>query len=94
LRGFPMIKVYRSEDGCSTFKFAFAPEGDHVAVRCLSHPPLHGADPSPHKTHLFRSGKLCFREGREPTSQDRAEELAHQWAEYFLEYRRTGIAQD
>jgi hypothetical protein len=93
LKGPPMTKHYRSKDGQSMFKFSFAPEDDHVAVFCLSHPPLDGADPDPHKTHLFSSGRLCFKAGREPRSQSRAEHLARQWAEYFLDYRRTGVTQ-
>ena len=93
LRDRPTVKIYRSEDGGSYFKFAFAPEGDHIAIHCLAHPQLDGRDPDPNKTHLFGSGKLCFVAGREPQDQPRAEELARQWAEYFLEYRRTGIAQ-
>jgi hypothetical protein len=93
LRGPADIRVYRSSNGQSFFKFAFAPEADHVAIYCLAHPPLEGRDPDPNKTHLFSSGKLCFVAGREPRDQSRAEELARQWAEYFLEYRRTGITQ-
>ena len=86
-------KHYRSADGRWMFQFAFAPGEDEIAVYCLSHPPLDGRDPDPHKTHLFNSGKLCFVEGRGPRDQARAEELARQWAEYFIEYRRTGVAQ-
>ena len=93
LRGPSQIKSYRSQDGRHYFKFAFAPEGDHVAIRCLSRPSFNGQDPDPHKTHLFPSGKICFVAGREPRDQGRAEELAKQWAEYFLEYRQTGVAQ-
>ena len=93
LKGPPMTKYYRSKDGRSLFQFAFAPEGDHIAIHCLAHPPLNGRDPDPHKTHLFSSGKVCLVAGCEPTDQSRAEELAGQWAEYFLEYRRTGITQ-
>lgn len=93
LRGPPVIKHYRSKDGRAIFKFSFAPQGDHVAVYCLSHPPLNGRDPSVSKLHLFSSGQLCFVEGRAPKDMRRAEQLAGQWAEYFLEYRRTGIAQ-
>ena len=93
LKGPPMTKYYRSKDGGSIFKFAFAPEGNHIGVYCLAHPSLGGRDPSPSKTHLFSSGQLCFVEGREPRDMDRAEQLAGVWAEYFLEYRRTGIAQ-
>jgi hypothetical protein len=88
-----VTKYYRSEDGGSLFKFAFIPQGDHIAIYCLAHPPLNGRDPSPHKTHLFSSGQVCLVAGREPRDQARAEELAKQWAEYFLEYRRTGIVQ-
>jgi hypothetical protein len=93
LRGRPIVKHYRSRDGGSYFKFAFAPEDGHIAIHCLSHPPLGGRDPDVNKTHLFSSGKICFVSGREPRDQARAEELARQWAEYFLEYRRTGIPQ-
>jgi hypothetical protein len=32
-------------------------------------------------------------EGRGPRTRERAEELAGQWAEYFLEYRKSGRAQ-
>lgn len=88
-----MLKLYRSRDGSSIFKFVFTPEGDHVAIYCLGHPPLNGRDADPNKTHLFSNGRICFVAGREPGDQARAENLAQQWAEYFLEYRRTGIPQ-
>ncbi len=87
------IKHYRSEDGRHLFTFRFVPQGDNLDIYCVMHPPLNGRDASAHKTHLFESGKLCFHAGREPRNQNRAEELAKQWAEYFLEYRRTGIVQ-
>jgi hypothetical protein len=84
---------YLSLDRRWMFKFAFAPQDNEIAVYCLEHPPLDGRDSDPHKTHKFDSGKLCFVVGRAPRDQARAEELAAQWAEYILEYRRTGIAQ-
>jgi hypothetical protein len=87
------IKKYRSEDGNHVFAFRFVEECDRLDIYCLSHPSLHGRDPHPLKTHLYRSGRLCFVEGREPDSMERAEELAKQWAEYFLEYARTGVTQ-
>ena len=88
-----MTKDYRSKDGSAIFRFHFTQEGSQIAVWCLSHPSLQGRDPSPQKTHLFPSGRLCFAIGHEPENQRRAEELARQWAEYFLEYRKTGEAQ-
>ena len=93
LKGSAVTKYYRSRDGGTIFKFAFAPEHDHIAVHCLAHPPLDGRDTDPNKTHLFSSGRLCFVAGREPRDQQRAEELAKKWAEYLLEYIRTGIPQ-
>lgn len=93
LRGTAMTKTYLSKDGKFRFKFFFEPANGHITVRCLSHPPLGARDPSPLLTHLFPSGRLCFVEGHEPRDQARAEALAKQWAEYFLEYRRTGIPQ-
>jgi len=89
-----MTKDYRSKDGSAMFRFHFTQEGDQIAVWCLSHPPLQaGRDPSPQKTHLFPSGRLCFAVGHEPHNQARAQELARQWAEYFLQYRKSGEAQ-
>ena len=87
------IKRYRSEDGRHLFTFNFDVQDDHVDIYCLMHPPLGDRDADVHKTHLYSSGKICFVAGKEPRNQRRAEELAKQWAEYFLEYRRTGIAQ-
>lgn len=87
------IKHYLSIDRRWNFRFSFIPEANEIAVYCLEHPPLDGRDPDPHKTHLFNSGRICFVAGRGPRDQARAEALAKQWAEYFLEYRRTGIAQ-
>lgn len=86
-------KTYRSKDGRHLFVFEFVFRGSTIEVRCLKHPPLNGRDDDPVKTHLFRSGRLCFMSGREPRTQARAEELAAQWSEYFLQYRRTGMAQ-
>lgn len=86
-------KYYRSKDGREYFTFEFRDCGGHREIYCMKHPPLNGRDPDPRKTHLFSSGKLCFVSGREPRSQSRAETLAAQWAEYFLEYRRTGVPQ-
>ena len=86
-------KYYRSKDGRHFFNFKFDPCDGHVDIYCTAHPPLNGRDPDATKTHLFSSGKLCFVSGSEPQTQQRAEELAAQWADYFLEYRRTGVTQ-
>ena len=87
-------KVYRSEDANHYFTFHFVDHAGRVDIYCLEHPSLEGRDPDPHKTHLFSSGQLCFVAGREPSDQDEAEALAKIWAEYFLEYIKTGIAQN
>ena len=89
----PVLKHYLSEDARHIYTFRFEPDGDHINIYCLRHPPLNGQDASAHKTHLFDSGKLCFIAGKEPRTQARAEQLAKQWAEYYLEYSRTGVAQ-
>jgi hypothetical protein len=88
-----VLRNYLSQDAQHIFAFRFQPDGDHINIYCLRHPPLNGQDPSPHKTHLFDSGKVCFIAGKEPRNQARAEQLAKQWAEYYLEYSRTGVAQ-
>ena len=87
-------KFYRSKKGNYYFNFKFVNSGKYIDVYCTYHPPLNGFSSNPSRTHLFSSGKLCFVSGREPRSQSRAEELAAQWAEYFLEYKRTGQVQE
>jgi hypothetical protein len=86
-------KPYRSRDGAHYFVFKFIDKGNCIDIVCKKHPSLNGRSSNPRKTHIFRSGKLCFVPGREPRYQWRAEQLAAQWAEYFLEYRRTGQVQ-
>lgn len=86
-------KCYRSKDGRHYFNFTFVARNGHFDVHCTTHPPLNGQDDDVNKTHIYGSGKLCFVSGHEPRTQARAEELAGQWAEYFIEYRRTGVSQ-
>ena len=86
-------KFYRSKNGGYHFNFKFVNKGRYIDIYCTYHPSLNGHSSNPAKTHLFRSGKLCFASGHEAHSQSRAEILAAQWAEYFVEYRKTGIAQ-
>jgi len=86
-------KNYRSRNGHHYFTFNFVDQGSYLNIFCTYHPSINGKDSDPHKTHLFPSGKVCFVEGREPRTQSQAEKMAAQWAEYFLEYRKTGIAQ-
>jgi len=87
------VGTYRSKDGQHYFQFEFLADGERILIFCRRHPVLGNVDPDPHKTHLFPSGRVCIAEGKDPTNVSRAQELATQWAEYFLEYRRTGIAQ-
>ena len=87
-------KTYRSKNGKHLFKFNFTNNGNHIDIFCPSHPSLNGRDSDPRKTHIFSSKRLCFFKEREPKNQSRAENLACQWAEYFLEYRRTGKPQN
>lgn len=86
-------KPYRSKDGAHYFVFKFNDKGNYIDIICKKHPSFNGRSSNPRKTHIFHSGKLCFVPGREPRYQWRAEQLAAQWAEYFLEYRRTGQVQ-
>lgn len=86
-------KVYRSKNGSYYFTFEFIVKGSHINIFCTKHPSFNGKSSNPRKTHLFHSGKICFIEGREPKTKVRAEELAAQWAEYFLDYRQTGKVQ-
>lgn len=84
---------YRSQDGKHTFRFRFVQNGPHIEIYCVMHPPLNGQDPSPMRTHLFESGKVCIVGGQEPLDMGRAQNLAAQWAEYFLRYRTSGTVE-
>lgn len=88
-----LIKKYRSKCGRFYFTFEFIKKNSYVDVFCRKHPSFNGKSSNPRKTHLFNSGKICFISGREPKTQQRAEQLAAQWAEYFLDYRVTGNVQ-
>lgn len=87
-------KTYRSKNGSHYFTFEFVNKWGRIDVFCTKHPSFNGQSSNPHKTHLYHSGKVCFVKGREPKTQSRAEELAAQWAEYFLDYRQTGKIQN
>jgi len=84
---------YRSRNGRHVFEFVFKNTGSRFEIRCTKHPSLNGRDSDPRKTHLFRSKKVCFTSGKEPRSLSRSKELAAQWAEYLIEYIRTGKVQ-
>lgn len=87
-------KIYRSKNGSYYFTFKFVNKGSYIDVFCTKHPSFNGKSSNPRKTHLFHSGKICFVDGCEPRTQTRAEVLAAQWAEYFLDYRQTGMVQN
>ncbi|MBI9017055.1 MAG: hypothetical protein JEZ07_07340 [Phycisphaerae bacterium] len=86
-------ETYRSKNGQHYFKFRFVQNGSICNIYCDKHPGFNGKNTNPEKTHLFRSGKICFYAGKEPANIQKARKLAGQWAEYMLEYRRTGITQ-
>ena len=89
-----ITRTYRSKGGNYYFVFEFVSTSGHIDIFCRRHPSFNGQSSSPHKTHLYQSGKICFVRGREPKTPRRAQELAAQWAEYFLDYRKTGNVQN
>lgn len=90
---FTIKKFYRTMNGQHDFEFRFVPDGRHINIYCLARPGLNGRDDSVHKTHIWPDNRICFVAGREPRGQTEAEHRAREWAEYYLEYRRTGAAQ-
>jgi hypothetical protein len=58
-------------------------------VWCLEHPEDPWGRGAEHH-HLYDTGKLCVREGREIRSQEVAEAFAHWWMQRFSEYCETG----
>ena len=84
--------TYRSKNGLHYFDFNFIDKGNYIDLICTRHPSFKGRDSNVRKTHLFSSGRICFVKGREPRSQWEARKRAKEWAEYILEYIRTGIA--
>jgi len=90
---FSAINTYRSKNGLHYFYFNFFDQGKYIDIYCTRHPSLNGRDSRVSKTHLYSSGKICFVNGREPHSPREARRRAKEWAEYILEYIRTGKAQ-
>ena len=85
-------KAYRSENGQHYFKFQFLNQRNYYIINCTEHPSFNGQSSSVEKTHLYSSGSICFVKGKEPRTIWEAESRAKEWAEYFLEYRKTGKA--
>ena len=56
---------------------------------CLEHPP-NPFDNDVRKCHLYQSGKICVKEGKEPRSFEVAEAFARYWMVGYSEYVRTG----
>jgi len=86
--------TYRSKNGSYLFVFNFVDRGRYIEMYCTKHPSFNGQDKTPSKCHLYGNGKISILSGKEPRSWSRAESLAAQWSEYFLEYRRTGQVQE
>jgi hypothetical protein len=87
------IVTYRSENGQHYFTFDLVDHGDYFDIECTRHPSLNGRDSSVSKTHLYSSGKICFVSGKEPSTLWEAKMRAKEWAEYIIEYAKTGKAQ-
>lgn len=88
-----IAKTYRSTCGAHYFWFRFQEQGQRYGISCTRHPPLAGRDASTSLTHLYPSGEICFVAGKEPRTLADAEARAAEWAEYLLEYIRSGVAQ-
>ena len=86
-------QTYVSKDGRHYFWFNFVNNGGHIDIYCTKHPSFNGQNSSVSRTHLYGSGQICFVAGKEPRSQWEAQRRAKEWAEYFVEYRKTGRAQ-
>ena len=73
-----------------TFWFNFVDRGKFFDIYCTKRPSFNGKSKSVSKTHLYSSGKICFVAGKSPRTYWEAESRAKEWAEYFVEYRKTG----
>lgn len=83
-------KYYRSKNGRCVFGFEFINKGSCMEIYCNDHPSLNGRSSDPVKTHIYHSGKISIVAGKEPKNMLRAQDLASQWAEYYLNYIKTG----
>ena len=83
-------KTYRSKNGRYLFTFEFINKGSYIDISCSNPPSLNGRSSAVEKTHIWPSNKICFVNGKEPKNMSRAQDLASQWAEYYLNYIKTG----
>ena len=88
--------TYRTEDGESFYKFRFVENADgKFDIDILNQPSYQGKDESYLVTHLMPSDRDCKKisiaDGFEPSSLEKAQNLAITWAELTNTYIKTGI---
>lgn len=84
------VVTYRTEDGQQRFGFVFRQKPEYIEIYCTQHPPLNGRPDCVTRHHLYKSGVVCFVEGKEPKTMGRALHFAKQFAEHYWAYVRTG----
>lgn len=85
-----VMRRFRTERHGDLFAFEFRQQHDgHFDIFCFEHPttPL---DTSVSRCHIYPTGEVCVRAGREPLTLDRAIAIATVWAEGYSHYCRTG----
>lgn len=96
------VYQYKTKDGRAVFVFSYEyqPEGYYViAIHHL--PSYQGRDERASVAHWLDEcdespldKKICFHEGKEPTTLEKAKNISVQWAELTWNYIRTGVTID
>lgn len=95
------VYQYKTKDGRAVFAFSYEyqPEGyyDIVIHHLPSYQGRNDSSSVAHWLHCYESPlgkKICFVEGKEPTTLEKAKKISTQYAELTWTYIRTGISID
>ena len=95
------VYQYKTKDGRAVFAFSYEyqPEGYYdIAIHHL--PSYQGRDDGSNIAHWLScyespiNKRICFFEGKEPTTLEKAKNISVQWAELTWNYIRTGVTID
>ena len=94
------VYQYKTKDGRAVFAFSYEYHEGYYDIAIHHLPSYQGRNESSHAAHWLLcdesplNKKICFHEGKEPTTLEKAKNISVQWAELTWNYIRTGVTID
>lgn len=91
---------YKTRDGRAVFTFSYEQEMGFYDIIIHDHPSYNGRDEFPSVAHWLNCDispigrKVCFTQGKEPDSLEKAKKISMQYAELTWTYILTGMTID